>query len=302
MNIFLVGATGFVGSALTQHLLSKGYQVSILVRSMNRAAGLPAAATIVNGDPTKPGPWQQAAAASDVIINLTGASIFTRWSENAKRIIVESRVLSTRNLVAALATVDPTTPRTLINASAAGYYGYIGDEPKSESSPPGNDFLAEVCQAWEQEAMAAQKLGHRVVITRLGVVLGDQGGALSKMLPAFRLGLGGRLGSGEQGFPWIHLADLVEIYSFLIERPTISGPVNCTAPQLLNNAEFTRALGRALQRPTLLPVPGFLLRLLLGEMSSMLLRGCRVKPEILEEQKFSFRFPRIDQALGDLVG
>ncbi|HET98542.1 MAG TPA: TIGR01777 family protein [Desulfurivibrio alkaliphilus] len=302
MNIFLVGATGFVGVALTQHLLTKGHQVSTLVRSMNRAAALPAAATIVSGDPTRPGPWQQTAAASDVIINLAGASIFTRWSETTKRIILESRVLSTRNLVAALATVDPTTPRTLINTSATGYYGYVDDGLKSEKSPPGRDFLAEVCQTWEREAMAAQNLGHRVVITRLGVVLGGDGGALGKMLPAFRLGLGGRLGSGEQGFPWIHLADLLEIYSFLIERPDISGPVNCTAPQPVNNAEFTRALGRALHRPALLPVPGFLLHLLLGEMSSMLLRGCRVKPEILEAQGFSFRFPRIDQALDDLVG
>lgn len=302
MNIFLAGSTGFVGSALAHHLVGKGHQVSALVRSTGRAGNLPAAAEIVNGDPTRPGPWQQAAARAEVIINLTGTSIFKRWNPANKQNIMNSRVLSTRNLVAALAGAETTPPRTLINTSAAGYYGYADDELKTEKSPPGHDFLAEVCLAWEREAMAAQRLGHRVVLTRLGVVLGPGGGALSRILPAFRLGLGGRLGHGRQGFPWIHLDDLLEIYSFLVEQPGISGPVNCTAPQILNNAEFTTALGRALHRPTPLPAPGFMLRLLLGEMSSMLLQGSRVQPTILEESGFSFRFPRIDQALDDLVG
>jgi uncharacterized protein len=302
MDIFLAGATGFVGSALIPHLLAEGHQVRVLVRNPGKAGQLPAPVKVVNGDPTRPGPWQQEAAGAQVVINLTGTSIFTRWTPAAKRQILDSRILATRNLVEAMGPAGPDGAKTLINASAAGYYGGQGDEVKTEAAGPGRDFLAEVCVAWEKEAFRAGQHGHRVVATRLAVVLGRGGGALSQMLTPFRLGLGGRLGSGRQFFPWIHLADLTAIFAFLIKHPEISGPVNCGAPNPINNAEFTRALGRALNRPTWLPVPGFMLRLLFGEMSSVLLTGPAMIPAVLQKHGFAFQFPAIDQALVDLVG
>lgn len=299
MKIFLAGATGFVGNALIPVLLRDEHQLTVLVRHPEKADRLPAPVTVVAGDPTKPGLWQREAAAAEVIINLTGASVFTRWTAKAKQQIMESRVLATRHMVEAMQTT--AHPKTLINASAAGYYGTQDDGLKTEKAPPGNDFLAQVCVAWEREAFKAAESGHRVVTTRLAVVLGRGGGALAQMLTPFRLGLGGRLGSGKQPFPWIHLDDLTAIFSFLCNHPEITGPVNCAAPQIISNAEFTKAMGKALHRPTLLPAPTFILRLALGEFSNALLGGTAMPPAALEEHGFTFRFPRIDQALADLV-
>lgn len=299
MKIFLAGATGFVGSALIPRLLQENHQLRVLVRHPDRADRLPAPIKVVAGDPTRPGKWQEEAASAEVIINLTGASVFTRWTAKVKQQIMDSRVLSTRNLVAAMQ--SSPTPMTLINTSAAGYYGSHDDRPKTEKAPPGNDFLAQVCTAWEHEAMKAAEHGHRVAIARLAVVLGRGGGALNQMLPPFRLGLGGRMGSGQQPFPWIHLDDLTAIFAFLCHHREIAGPVNCAAPQVISNAEFTKALGRALKRPTLLAVPGFILRLMMGEMSTALLSGTRVIPEVLQQHGFVFRFPEIDQAFTELL-
>lgn len=299
MKIFLAGATGFVGSALLPRLLQENHQLTVLARNPDKAARLPAHVKVVPGDPTRPGTWQQAASAAEVIINLAGASVFTRWTAEAKQQITESRVLATRHLVEAMGA--ESSPKTLINASAAGYYGIHDDQLKTEAAAPGHDFLARVCVAWEGEAYRAAEQGHRVVTTRLAVVLGRNGSALARMLPPFRLGLGGRLGHGQQPFPWIHLDDLTTIFAFICNHPEISGPVNCGAPQLINNAEFTKALGRALKRPTLLPAPGFAIRLLLGEMSSLLLGGARMTPAVLEKHGFIFRFPRIEPALADLL-
>lgn len=300
MKIFLAGATGFIGQALVRHLHNEGHAVTVLVRNPHRAQGLPQGVTTVEGDPTRPGSWQQRAGEAEVLINLTGASILTRWSEAAKKLIMDSRLLSTRNMVAAInQAAEP--PQTLISASAAGYYGFTeGETAKTEQDPPGDDFLAQVCVAWETEAQAAAK-GARVVLVRLPVVLGPGGGALSKMLPAFRLGLGGRLGDGRQGFPWAHIADLMAIFSFLLAHPEISGPVNCGAPQVISNAQFSKALGRALHRPAILPAPAWLLRLVMGEASAMLLKGTRFTPALLTSRGFQFRYPDIDQALADIV-
>ena len=301
MKIFVAGATGFIGQALTAHLHGEGHRVAALVRNPAKVGGMNADIEIVEGDPTRPGEWQQQAAAAEVLINLTGASILTRWSESAKRKIIDSRVLSTRNVVAAMGG-QGEPPQTLINVSAAGYYGFTeGEMEKSEEDPPGDDFLAQVCVAWEREAQSAAAKGARVVIARLPVVLGPGGGALSKMLPAFRLGLGGRLGDGRQGFPWVHIADLIAIFSFLIAHPEISGPVNCGAPQSLSNAEFTKALGSALNRPTFLPVPTALLDLVMGEAAAMLLKGTRFQPAVLTDRGFSFQFPEINPALADIL-
>ncbi|ADH85636.1 TIGR01777 family oxidoreductase [Desulfurivibrio alkaliphilus] len=299
MKIFLAGATGFVGSALIPRLLQENHQLLVLVRHPDKADRLPAPVKVVAGDPTRPGRWQEEAASAEVIINLTGASVFTRWTAKAKQQIMDSRVNSTRHIVEAMQ--GAANPMTLINTSAAGYYGIHDDQPKTETSPPGQDFLAQVCRAWESEALKAADHGHRVAIARLAVVLGRGGGALAQMIPPFNLGLGGRLGSGKQPFPWIHLDDLTAIFAFLCHHREISGPVNCGAPQIINNAEFTKAMGQRLKRPTLLAVPGFMLRLALGEMSAALLGGTRMVPEVLERHGFVFRFPEIDQALADLL-
>ncbi len=299
MKIFLAGATGFIGHALLYRLLEGKHQLLVLVRNPQKAQRLPDAVKTVHGDPTRPGKWQEEAASADVIINLTGSSIFTRWTPRAKQQIMDSRVLSTRHLVDAMLTA--ASPMTLINASGVNYYGMDDEAIKSEESGPGDDFLARVCQAWENEAFRAAEHGHRVVTTRQAVVLGSGGGALAQMLPPFRLGLGGRLGHGRQPFPWIHQDDLTSIFAYICNNPDISGPVNCAAPQIITNAEFTRSLGKALRRPTLLPAPGFIIRLLLGEMSSLLLDGTRVTPAVLEKHGFKFRFPDIDQALTNLL-
>ncbi|TBV83378.1 MAG: TIGR01777 family protein [Desulfobulbaceae bacterium] len=301
MNILLTGTTGFIGSALIPHLLAAGHQLKVLVRNPQKAAILPREVGIVMGDPTQPGPWRQEVAAAQAIINLTGASILTRWSPAAKQSIQTSRIIATRLLVDAMLSATGSGPKTLINASAAGYYGLKDDTDKEEDAEAGDDFLAQVCVNWEREAFKAKQHGHRVVTTRLGVVLGRGGGALAKMLPAFRWGLGGRIGSGRQPFPWIHLDDLTAIFAFLLKHPEIAGPVNCAAPQAINNKEFTLAMGQALRRPTVLPVPDFILRLLLGEMSTVLLNGVNIIPAVLKKHGFIFTFPRIDQALDHLM-
>lgn len=301
MRIFIVGGTGFVGRALSARLAAEGHDVQVLSRSPDKAGHLPEGVAAVVGDPTRPGPWQEQAAKAEVIINLAGASIFSRWTPEIKQRIRDSRILTTRNLVAAM---KPDRPdgQTLINAGAAGYFGFANQEPCPEATPAGDDFLARVCVDWEQEAQQAAAKGCRVVITRFAVILDPEGGALNKMLPAFRLGFGGRLGHGRQWFPWIHLADLLEIFLFLLAHPKIAGPVNCAAPEPARNEEFTRELGRALHRPVLMPVPGWLPRLLLGEMSTVLLEGNRMIPKVLTNNGFLFRFPTIRQALVDLVG
>ncbi len=301
MRIFIAGGSGFVGRALSARLAAEGHQIQVLTRSPRKAETLPEGVTMVAGDPTRPGPWQEQAAGAEVVINLAGASIFSRWTPEVKQRIRDSRILTTRNLVAAM---QPDRPggQTLINAGAAGYFGFASQEPCPETSPAGDDFLARVCVDWEREAQQAASKGCRVVITRFAVILGTEGGALSKMLPAFRLGFGGRLGHGRQWFPWIHLDDLREIFLFLLKHPEISGPINCAAPAPVRNGEFTRELGRALHRPVLMPVPGWLLRLLLGEMSTVLLEGNRMIPKVLTDNGFLFRFPTIRQALVDLVG
>jgi len=300
MKVFVAGGTGFVGSALIPDLLLHGHEVTALVRNPEKRRKLPAGIEVVEGSPTKPGDWMAKLNAAEAIINLTGATIFTRWTAEAKKRILESRTISTRNIVAAIA--QGRAPGvTLINAGATGYYGFDGEEPKTEEAPPGSDFLARVCAAWEEEAFRAADKGVRVAVARFGVVLGRQGGALATMLPAFRLGLGGPLASGKQWFPWVHLADLTAALLFLIEQP-IAGPVNVVAPHPIRNQEFTAALAKALGRPALLRVPRLVLRTVLGEMGSVLTEGAAVKPQVLLAAGFSFRFPTLDEALKNLVG
>lgn len=299
MNVFIAGGTGFIGQALIRKLVSAGHTVTALARDPKKLDNLAHRIRMVPGSPLIPGPWQQEVADHEVIINLTGANIFTRWTPAAKKLILGSRVESTKNIVEAIPAKAPS-PLTLINAGAAGYYGFCLDEWKLETDQAGPDFLASVCRAWEDEANKAQGKA-RVVLMRSGIVLGKNGGALAKMLPAFRLGVAGKLGHGRQWFPWIHLDDFTNAVIFLLGNSGIHGPVNLSAPEPVRNAEFTRILGRVLHRPTFLTVPAFAVRLILGELSSVALEGCRMMPGVLTANGFSFRFPELQPALEEIL-
>jgi hypothetical protein len=299
MNVFIAGGTGFIGQALIRKLLQQGHAVTALVRNPTKLREFSGPIRLVPGSPLIPGPWQQEVAGHEVIINLTGASIFTRWTPAAKQMILHSRVAATKNIVEAIP-AQADSPLTLINGSAAGYYGFCRDEDKQETDPPGAGFLASVCEAWEKETNRAQGKA-RVVLMRTGVVLGKNGGALGAMLPAFHLGIGGKLGHGQQWFLWIHLDDLTSALVFLMENREIRGPVNLSAPNPVRNEEFTKCLGKTLHRPTFLAAPGFAIRLALGELSSVVLEGCRMMPGVLLENGFSFRFPELQPALEDIL-
>jgi uncharacterized protein (TIGR01777 family) len=275
MNITISGASGFIGRHLLKSLATAGHSLHALSRG----------ATPVE---------------SDVVIHLAGEPVAQRWTAAAKRRILESRVAGTRNLVEMLAKL-PRRPEALICASAIGYYGSRGDEILTESSAPGSGFLPEVCVAWEREAQAAEAFGIRVVRVRTGLVLDAHGGALPRMLPPFRMGVGGRLGSGRQWMSWIHLEDLTALFQFAVESP-VRGPLNGVAPYPVTNADFTRELARALGRPAVFPVPEFALRLLFGEMADVLLASQRVAPTAAEAAGFRFRFPQLAPALGGLLG
>jgi len=295
MKIFLTGGTGFVGKSLAPALIRGGHEVTILTRS---GKGGPPGVSLVEGDPTQKGGWQAAIKEHDAVINLAGASIFTRWTDEAKKIIRESRLLTTRNLVGAL---EGARVRHFFSTSAVGYYGFHKDEALTEESLPGDDFLARLGRDWEKEAREAEKKGCRVVITRFGIVLGEKGGALGQMIPLFRKYLGGHLGSGNQWFSWIHIEDLTAAFLFLLGHPEFSGPVNFTAPNPVRNRELAKTIGKAMGRPSFLPVPGFMLKLALGEFGSILLEGQRVIPQKLLKSGFQFRYPEIEQAIEQII-
>ncbi len=297
MKIAISGASGFIGTRLLQTLTAAGHQLYVFSR--RASANLPPGVGLSVWDPIAGEPAPKDLRDRDAVIHLAGENVGQRWTAEAKRRILESRVNGTRNLVAALAKLTER-PATLICASATGYYGPRGDEILDESAAPGNGFLAEVCAAWEREARAAESLGMRVVRVRIGLVLDAHGGALQRMLPPFRMGVGGRLGEGRQWMSWIHLDDLAALFRFALEHP-LAGPVNGVAPEPVTNADFTRALAKALRRPAFFPVPGFALRAMFGEMAEMLLTGQRVEPRAAQAASFRFRFPRLDGALADLL-
>jgi uncharacterized protein len=302
MKVVITGATGFVGRALVRRLIAAGHEIVALTRNLERAhAALPARCACESWSPAE-GPDPAVIRGADAVVHLAGEGVADHlWTPARKQAIRDSRLGGTRALVRAIATVpSEARPRALISASAIGYYGDRGDEQLDEQSQPGNDFLAEVCTAWEQEAFAAEKLGVRTVVVRIGVVLGKEGGALQKMLLPFRLGLGGRLGSGRQWMSWIHLDDLVSLFVYLIGQADGAGVVNGVAPTPVTNAVFTAALGKVLYRPVILPVPAFALRLTLGEMSAILLASQRALPRAATQLGFTFRYPDIRGALADL--
>jgi uncharacterized protein (TIGR01777 family) len=301
MNILITGGTGFVGSHLTAQLTSQGHQVTLLTRAIKPGRSLPPGATFLEGNPKETGPWQKEVPGHEVFINLAGASIFSRWTEASKNEMRDSRILTTRNLVSALA--DRKGQETvLLSTSAVGYYGFHEDEAVTEKTPPGSDFLAIMARDWEAEARKAEDLGVRVIRCRFGIVLGEKGGALEQMIPLFRKGLGSPLGTGKQWFPWIHQQDLTRIFLFLLEQKEAAGPINCTAPNPVRNKELTRILAEVLGKPAFLPaVPGFMLKIILGEFGNVLLKGQKVLPQKLLGLGFRFEFPTLREALQNLI-
>jgi uncharacterized protein (TIGR01777 family) len=300
MKVALTGATGFVGRSLVQGLLDGGHTVHVLVRNVEQALPkLPAGVTGASfraGEPLSP----EALGGSEAVLHLAGEPVNQRWSTEGKRRIRDSRAQGTRAVVEALQAAG--TVRRFVSVSAVGYYGGArGAEPLTEESPPGNDFLAGVCAEWEAEALRARETGARTAVARMGVVLHPEGGALHTMLPPFRMGAGGRVGSGKQYVSWVHRADAVAALRFLLEQPSLEGTFNVTAPEPVTNAEFAHALAAALGRPSIMHIPGFVLKATLGEMAQMVLEGQRVLPRRLTEAGFTFRFPRMEEALKDLL-
>jgi len=294
MSVVIAGGTGFLGRPLSRALASDGHDVVVLTRgSTDRSQR--AVTWTPNGDS---GPWASTIDGADAVVNLAGESIAAkRWTAAQKQKILDTRVQATRSLAAAIRTVA-NPPPVFVSGSAVGYYGPLGDDIATEDTLPGSDFLARVCVTWEEEARRAATGHTRVVCIRTGVVLEKDGGALPQMLPPFRFGVGGPVGSGRQYWPWIHRQDWVDLVRWAIRTPESGAAVNATAPNPVRNAEFARALGRAMHRPALMPAPAFALRLMLGEMAdALLLSGQRAVPRRAERSGFAFTYRTVDDAL-----
>jgi uncharacterized protein (TIGR01777 family) len=300
MRITLTGATGRIGQALVAALRERGDEVTVLTRNPSRAREALGDVEAVEWD-MKGGPAPaEALSGRDALVHLAGEDVAQRWNDDVKREIRESRELGTRNLVAGIAAVDPR-PRVLVSASASGYYGPRGPEPVDEADAPGDDFLAGVVVAWEHEARQAADLGLRVVLLRTGVVLDKEGGALPQMLPPFKLGVGGPVAGGRQYLPWIHRDDVTGLYLAAIDGDGWSGPINASAPTPVTNKAFSKALGRALRRPAVAPVPGLAVKLLFGQMSQIVTTGVNMVPRRALDLGYRFRHPEVEAALRDAL-
>jgi uncharacterized protein (TIGR01777 family) len=289
MNVTVTGASGLIGARLVERLRARGDAVTTLSRN-------PRSRDAVAWQPEQEPAPAEALSGRDAVVHLAGENVAQRWSDDAKRRIRASRELGTRNLVAGIEAAAPR-PRVLVSSSAVGYYGPHGDEPLDEATPPGDDFLADVCVVWEREADRAADLGVRVVKVRTGVVLDRGGGALAKMLPFFRLGIGGPVAGGEQYMPWIHVDDVVAMYLAALDGDAWEGAVNAAAPEPVTNKDFSRALGRALHRPAFAPVPGLAVRTLYGEMAEIVTKGQRVLPLRARALGFEWAHPDLEEAL-----
>ena len=295
MKITLTGASGFIGRRLIERLLAEGHEVHALGRRRpSDKVGFS------EWDAESEHVPPEALDASDGIVHLAGEPVAQRWNRDVKSRIRNSRVVSTHGLVKELSR-RASRPRVLISASAVGYYGDRGEETLDESSKPGKGFLSEVCLEWEREARAAHQLGLRVVMPRIGIVLGKEGGALKQMLPPFRLGMGGPIASGRQWMSWIHADDLVELILFCLHNDGVSGAVNATSPNPVRNSEFARALGDALSRPAIVHTPVFALKMMLGEAAEVVLASQRVLPNALQGAGFEWRYPDVNEALRHAV-
>lgn len=305
MKVAVTGATGFVGSRLVERLQSEGHQVVVLTRNPQKArtqfpSTVYSGVEVVAYDPTRSGDWQQSLSGCDGVVNLAGDPIAEhRWTPERKRSLMDSRVLTTQTLVEAINQASPK-PTVLVNTSAIGYYGTSETAEFDETSPAGNDFLAEICQQWEAAADAVKSSGTRLVILRFGIVLGP-GGALGKMLTPFRMFAGGPIGSGNQWFSWIHRDDLVSLILHALTHTDMQGVYNATAPKPVRMAEMCHELGQALNRPSWLPVPAIALETMLGEGAKVVLEGQQVLPKNTLASGFQYRYTTVREALNQIV-
>jgi uncharacterized protein (TIGR01777 family) len=298
MNIKITGGTGFVGSHLTEYFLNEGHHVTAFGRSLEPPRIRHEHYRYVSADTTQPGEWQKKLEDANAVINLAGATIFKRWTASYKKQIYDSRILTTRNVAASL----PQERRIVFcSASGVGYYGSQGDDLLKEDREPGNDFLAGVSVDWEKEAAKAANKDVRVVLMRFGVILGKDGGAMAKMIPAFKSFIGGSMGSGKQWFPWMHLADLTAAIQFIIDNDQINGAVNFCAPNTIQYRDMAKSLAAALNRPAIMPAPAFLIRLAMGEFGNVFLASQRAVPDKLLNHGFTFQYPDIRDAVRAVV-
>jgi len=295
-SVTLTGATGLIGPQLVRLLARRGAAVTVLSRDPERAAASLGDVEAVHWDPLAEAAPAGALSGRDAVVHMAGEPVAQRWSGHVKRAIRDSRVFGTRNLVQGLGACEQRPP-VLLSSSAAGYYGPRNEEPLDEDAAPGRDFLAGVCVEWEREAAGAGELGMRVCMLRTGVVLDAAGGALAKMLPPFRLGIGGPVGSGRQFISWIHTDDLVALVLAALEDERWSGPINGTAPAPVENREFSKVLGRVLHRPAVLPVPALALRAMYGEMAQIVTTGARIVPAKALVLGYEFLHPELEEAL-----
>lgn len=298
MNVVIAGATGFIGRALCRRLAAAGHTLTALTRNPQKAVGLfPPGTRVLAWATEQAGEWQQVVAEAEAVVNLAGESIAGgRWTDEYKQRIRQSRLDTTRGIAAAMV-VDDAPGRVLLNASAVGYYGDRGDAVVTEQTPFGNDFLARLCVDWEAEALQATAAGVRVVLMRTGIVLGEDGGVLAKMVPPFKWFVGGPLGLGRQWVPWIHIDDQLEMIVWAMENSAVSGPINFTAPHPVTMREFATTLGKVLNRPALFPVPRFVLQLVLGEGAEAVLVSQKVIPQAAQQLGFEWRYPHLEPAL-----
>lgn len=298
MKIAVAGGLGFLGKHVIASLKQEGHDVTIFARGED---DLHDGVSFVKADLMHPGEWQSRLAENDIVINFVGVNLFQRWNRKIKKSIYDSRIISTANIVNSFSS-KKAVKKTLINASAVGFYGLSGDEIITESHSAGRDFLAQVCNDWEKEALKGDDKNFRVVLLRFGSVFGADGGAFPLLKKNYKLMLGGKLGNGRQWFPWIHIDDVAGIILKTVRDKNMSGAYNCTAPGIVTNGEFTKTMAKAVKRPVLIPfVPGFVLRLILGEFGSFLTKGQRTVPERLLNEEFRFKFPDLQGALTDLL-
>lgn len=300
MKVFITGGTGFVGRRLTRMLIEKGNDVTVMARKAKPASGEAGPITYLAADGMRPGAWQEELARHDLVYNLAGVSVFKRWNDEYKRLLRESRILTTRNVVDALPDAADSDV-VLINASGVGIYGFTGDEKLTEDAPHGTDPLARLAQDWEAEVWKAQDKGVRTATARFGIVLGRDGGALPEMVRPFRFFVGGPVGNGSQWVPWIHIDDVCRGLLFIAESSDVDGPLNFAAPEPVRNRDLAKAIGKALRRPSFMPAPAFALKLVLGEFGSVVLEGQRAVPTALLKHGFRFRYTTLDEALEDLL-
>ena len=309
MKIVIAGGSGFLGSPLAEMYAEDGHDVRMLTRSLESGetrhdpgTGVPGITRVGWKADGKSGPWAAALEGADGVVNLAGESLASkRWSEASKKRFRDSRILSTRSLAEAIRAAA-TPPAVLISGSAVGFYGPSDERPLTENDPPGTDFLAQLCADWEQEARQAERPGTRLALLRTGIVLERSGGALPEMMRPFRFFVGGPIGSGRQYVSWIHRLDWIEIVRWIVQTPAVSGPVNATAPHPVTNRHLSRALGHAMHRPSLLPAPGFAVKIVIGEFADSVLTGQRVLPARAQKDGYHFRYPEIEQAFRGIFG